>query len=142
MGLSDKVSMYYDARFSLFGKAKMLRYNMTSTESALWKRLKKKQLLGLRFRAQHPIDIFIADFYCHKLKLVVEVDGAYHNRSDQKKYDLDRERVLKNYGIETIRFTDEEIESSVDTVIEKLEKECRRLMKDKGFTIPPAPLTP
>ena len=138
MGLSDKVKMYYDARYSLFGKAKMLRYNMTWTESTLWKKLKKKQLLGLRFRPQHPIDLYIADFYCHKIKLVVEVDGAYHKKADQKKYDLDREKVFRSYGIEIIRFTDEEIKDNIDTVIEKIEKECKRLMNEKGIAIPPA----
>jgi len=62
MSVSDQVSMFYNAKPDIFVKAKKLKNNMTSAEIKLWEALKGKQILGFRFRAQHPIDIFIADF--------------------------------------------------------------------------------
>ncbi len=82
--------MFYNAKPHIFEKAKMLRKYMTNSELILWERLKGKQLLGFRFRPQHPIDIFIADFYCHPLKLVIEVDGGIHKTADQREYDIGR----------------------------------------------------
>ena len=99
--------MFYGAKAHIFEKAKYLRKNMTQAELQLWEQLKGKKLLGLRFRAQHPIDIFIADFYCHPLKLVVEVDGRIHKTKEQQEYDLGREGELENWGIRVIRFTNE-----------------------------------
>ena len=77
MQRSSLPDMFYGAKRNIFQRAKELRKNMTVTEQLLWRRLNKKQL-GVRFKRQHPIDIFIADFYCHQYKLVVEVDGEYH----------------------------------------------------------------
>lgn len=82
-------SMFYGAKPHIFEKAKELRNNMTEAEKLLWGKLQKNKIMGLRFKAQHPIDIFIADFYCHKLKLVIEVDGGIHNLPENKEYELD-----------------------------------------------------
>lgn len=82
MQRSPLPEMFYGAKRSIFEKAKELRENMTVAEKQLWSRLNASQL-NVRFKRQHPIDIFIADFYCHKFKLVVEVDGEYHNDEDQ-----------------------------------------------------------
>jgi very-short-patch-repair endonuclease len=77
MRKTDK-EMYYGATPETFEKAKVLRDTLTKAEKLLWNNLKGKKLMGFRFRRQHPIDIFIADFYCHELKLVIEVDGEIH----------------------------------------------------------------
>ncbi|MFK5854987.1 MAG: DUF559 domain-containing protein, partial [Bacteroidota bacterium] len=90
MSINDNISMYYGAKPHIFEKARFLRNNMTDSKLKLWEVLKGKRILGLRFRSQHPIDIFIADFYCHPVKLVVEVDGGIHKSSDQKEYDIGR----------------------------------------------------
>jgi very-short-patch-repair endonuclease len=74
-----KKSMYYGAKPETFEAARILRENMTLFEKLLWERLKLKQICGVRFRRQHPIDFFIADFYCHEARLVVEIDGEMHN---------------------------------------------------------------
>ncbi|GAB4246991.1 MAG: hypothetical protein Tsb0034_26070 [Ekhidna sp.] len=76
--MNSPENMFYGATPSIFEKAKMLRQNMTRQELILWKELSANKLLGLRFKAQHPIGNFIADFYCHKLKLVIEIDGDSH----------------------------------------------------------------
>lgn len=125
MTISDNVSMFYGARPHIFEKAKMLRKNMTVSEQVLWRELKGKKLLGLRFRPQHPIDIFIADFYCHPIKLVIEIDGGIHKNKEQKVYDLGREGELENWGIKVIRFTNEEIENKVNQVVGEIEQICR-----------------
>ena len=81
---SDK-NMYFRAKPDIFKNARLLRKNMTHSKRLLWEKLNKKQLLGLRFRRQHPIDIFIADFYCHEVRVVIEIDGPIHD--NQVEYD-------------------------------------------------------
>ncbi len=66
-------TMFYGAKPIIFERVKALRENPTKAEIALWSILRKKQMMGLRFK--HPICIFIADFYCHSIKLVIEVDN-------------------------------------------------------------------
>lgn len=116
--------MFYGAKPHIFEKAKFLRKNMTDSELKLWEVLKGKRILGLRFRSQHPIDIFIADFYCHPVKLVVEVDGGIHKSSDQKEYDIGRTAELNDWGIVVVRFTNEEIENNIKYVINEIERNC------------------
>ncbi|MFC0875263.1 endonuclease domain-containing protein [Saccharicrinis sp. FJH2] len=124
MSISDNVSMFYDAKPNIFEKAKMLRKNMTGAEELLWEQLKGKNILELRFRPQHPIDIFIADFYCHPLRLVIEVDGGIHKSKEQKEYDIERTGELNNWGIEVVRFTNEEIENDILKVVDMIKQIC------------------
>ncbi|WP_319479929.1 DUF559 domain-containing protein [uncultured Draconibacterium sp.] len=124
MAISDNVSMFYGAKAHIFEKAKLLRNNMTKAELSLWEHLKGKKVLGLRFRPQHPIDIFIADFYCHPLKLVIEVDGGIHKSREQREYDFGRTGELNYWGIEVIRFTNEEIEKDISQVIKSIKQKC------------------
>ena len=70
--------MFYGATPLIFERANQLRKHQTESEKLLWEILKNKRMLGLRFKRQHPIDKYIADFYCHSLKLVIEVDGKIH----------------------------------------------------------------
>ena len=124
MSISDNVSMFYNAKPNIFEKAKALQNNMTDAELILWEKLKGKQMLGLRFRSQHPIDIFIADFYCHSIKLVIEVDGGIHKTEAQKEYDIGRTAELNYWDIEVIRFTNEQIENDINQVIKEIERIC------------------
>lgn len=97
---------------------------MTDAELKLWEKLKGKKMLRLRFRPQHPIDIFIADFYCHPLKLVIELDGGIHQSKSQKEYDFGREGELEKWGIKVIRFKNEEIENQMNRVIAEIKQIC------------------
>jgi len=124
MTIGNQVNMFYNAKPHIFEKAKALRDNMTFSEELLWKRLKGKKVLGLRFRAQHPIDIFIADFYCHPIKLVVEIDGGIHQQEKQIEYDMGREAELKKLSIDVIRFTNEEVIENIDNVIKVISEYC------------------
>ena len=93
---------------------------MTKAEVALWERLRKKQLKGYRFRRQHPVARFIVDFYCHALKMVIEVDGGYHREPEQKEHDLARTKELEDMGLMVIRFSNEEVLQGIDLVIAKI----------------------
>ena len=126
MSIQDQVSMFYNAKPHIFEKAKSLRKNMTLSEKKLWELLKGKQILGLRFRAQHPIDIFIADFYCHPLKLAIEIDGGIHKPIDQREYDIGREAELDSWGIKVIRFINEEVEKDIEHVRREIEQICTK----------------
>ena len=111
--------MYYNASPGIIRAARLLRENMTRSEEILWEKLKKKQICGLRFRRQHPIDIFIADFYCHEVRLVIEVDGDVHNLKTE--YDDGRSAEMEKYYIETIRFKNYEVENDIEKVISQIE---------------------
>lgn len=124
MTISDNVSMFYNAKPHIFEKAKGLRKNMTDSELELWEQLRGKKMLGLRFRPQHPIDIFIADFYCHPIKLVIEIDGEIHISKEQKEYDIGRTAELNYWGIEVIRFTNDEIKKDINSVLKKIKHVC------------------
>src|SRR5580765_7230356 len=75
--------MFEGASHLIFGNAKHLRKNMTVAQTVLWMHL-KKGINGFKFRRQHPIGLYIADFYCHKAKLIVEVDGLVHSEPEVK----------------------------------------------------------
>lgn len=92
----------------------------TKTEAILWRVLRNRKLLNQKFRRQHPIDGFIVDFYCHKLKLVIEIDGAIHSRLDIKKYDEFRSKIIFNKQIGLIRIPSTLIEKSLPMVIKRL----------------------
>ena len=111
--------MFFDATPGIFEKAKILRSNLTQTETILWNRLRKKQL-GVKFRRQHPIGFFIVDFYCHEKKLVIEIDGEYHLRSSQIINDEDRDLELQNLGLNVIRFTDHQVLNEIDRVLDEI----------------------
>ena len=98
---------YFNVDADLLGKAREQRKYMTPAEKKLWSKIRGKAL-GVKFRRQHPINRFIADFYCHEARLIVEVDGGYHEEEDQQAYDRGRTRELEEFGIRVIRFTKDE----------------------------------
>lgn len=124
MSVIDHVQMFYNAKPQIFENAKALRKNMTSSEKKLWQFLMGKKVLNLRFRSQHPINIFVADFYCHPLKLVIEVDGGIHESKAQKEYDIGRETELNEWGIMVVHFTNEEIANDISQVMNEIQNIC------------------
>jgi very-short-patch-repair endonuclease len=93
-----------------------LRQKATYHEYVLWSRLRGKQL-GYKFRRQHSIGYYIADFYCPSKKLVIEVDGGYHDESDAQQYDLKRDAVIKNADFIVLRFKNQEIDQDIEKVL-------------------------
>jgi very-short-patch-repair endonuclease len=114
--------LFYGATIEIFMRAEILRKNMTEPEILLWERLNNNQLSGYKFRRQHPINQFIVDFYCHKLKLVIEIDGEIHNKDDVAERDRGREYMLQNFGLEIIRFTNEDVLSDIESVVQQIKQ--------------------
>jgi len=105
---------------------KKLRSLPTKAEYVLWQELRKEKI-GYRFRRQVSIDAFIVDFYCHELKLIIEVDGPIHN--EQKDYDEIREEYLKNLGYSILRFTNEEVLFYRENTIQKIKEICNTISR-------------
>jgi very-short-patch-repair endonuclease len=103
-----------------------LRKSMTPAEKVLWERLRNRQVIGYRFRRQHPLKDFIVDFFCYDAMLVIEVDGAVHDEPSQKERDEQRTIILKRLGIKEIRFTNDEVINRTDQVVKKIEAELKR----------------
>lgn len=125
MPVSDEVSMFFGAKPEIFEKASVLRGNMTPAEKILWEKLKDRKLFKQKLRRQLPIDIFIVDFYCHLLRLVIEVDGDYHLEKNQHEYDIGRSGELENWGLKVIRYTNDEILTNLDSVVQKIQTEIK-----------------
>lgn len=121
--LNSFKNMFYGAQPILFEFAKQLRLNPTVAEEFLWKQLSSVKLKGVRFKRQHPILYFIADFYCHRAKLVIEVDGGYHKIPSQYEYDCNRDQELTVLGLKVIRFTNEEVLFYIKNVLKRIEEE-------------------
>ena len=98
-------SMWKGAPANNFLLAKQLRERMTQAELLMWDKLKNKQYKGYKFRRQHPLHKFIVDFYCHELKLIIEIDGKYHDLEEQKNKDLNRTELLRFQGFDVCRIS-------------------------------------
>jgi 5-methyltetrahydrofolate--homocysteine methyltransferase/ATP-dependent helicase HrpA len=120
--IDSKQSM--GASFNIKAKARELRKSMTVAEKILWKQLRNRKLNGMHFRRQHPYNIYILDFYCFEAKLAIEIDGDIH--LNQKEYDKERTEFLESTGLEVIRFTNKDIESRIDWVIEVIKDHVNR----------------
>ncbi len=106
--------------------ARTMRKEHTEAEQKLWEVLRNSQL-GVKFRRQHPIDAYIVDFVSLQNKLVVEVDGGYHETADQQMYDKERSRVLNEIGFEVIRFSNKAVLEDVF----KVKDEIRKLLTER-----------
>jgi very-short-patch-repair endonuclease len=121
MKFTDR-SFVYGASPEIIKRAADLRKNLTESEIALWEKIGRNQVNGLRFKQQHPISKFIVDFYCHKALLVIEVDGAVHNNADVAEHDEGRQHELEKLGLTVLRFTNDEVLNDIDNVIEKIKR--------------------
>jgi len=108
--------MFYGANKVIFENAKALRNDLTEEEMILWGRLKEK-IANHKFRRQHPISNYIVDFYCHKLKLVIEVDGSIHSSEENQKLDEIRQKNIEKPGLVVFRFTNEDVRNKIENVL-------------------------
>jgi very-short-patch-repair endonuclease len=111
-----KEGMFNEATPLMFELAKELRRNMTDAEMILWRYL-RAGINGMKFRRQRPIGIYVADFYCHKIKLIIEVDGVIHDKKKIKEHDKKREDDLKNLGYNVARFPNDKVLKEIETVL-------------------------
>ena len=101
---------------------KILRKRPTDAEQLLWKQLRLKQLEGLKFRRQQPLDNYIADFVCFERRIVVEVDGGQH--AIQKEDDVLRDTYLTQQGFQVLRFWNNEVLQNINAVLEVIKERC------------------
>jgi len=99
--------------------AREFRKKPTISEKIIWEKLRNRKFLGLKFYRQCVIDGYIVDFYCHSLKLVIEIDGSAHSKQiDEDKY---RQKIIEEENIKFFRLTSDEVENSINTTLVKLE---------------------
>jgi len=98
--------------------ARRMRQNQTPAEAKVWSALRNKQVAGLKFRRQHAVDRYIVDFYCHEMRLVIEVDGPTHDATVEE--DAIRRQVIENQGITFLRFKNDEVFDDLPSVLERI----------------------
>ena len=125
-------TMFYGASPNTFEKARLLRNNMTESEKILWDKLKNRNVFKARFRRQHPIGIFIVDFYCHEYKLAIAIDGEIHLNKEIMEYDYGRSHDIEKCGIKILRFTNNEVFTDLKTIIDHILKTITSLEPPLG----------
>jgi len=114
-------NMHHGASNLIFANAEKLRQSPTHAEVIMWGYLSGNKL-GVKFRRQHPLSNYIADFYCHSLKLVIEIDGKIHDNAVSKMNDDLREIEIAKFGISIIRFTNDEVFKTPELVLQKIKE--------------------
>jgi type I restriction enzyme, R subunit len=105
---------------SLKSFSKELRKNQTEAEKVFWNVIRNRKFLNLKFRRQHQIGFYIADFYCHEWKLVIEIDGGIHEAESNQKTDEERDWNLKLKDCKVLRFTNDKVLNDLDTVLKEI----------------------
>ena len=113
-------NLHKEAIGKLYQYGRELRLESTEAEKLLWAELRNKKLNGLKFRRQHPIDKFVADFYCHEKKIVIELDGSIHDEKINKEYDEARTAMLAGLSVIVLRFKNEDITNNLKEVLKKI----------------------
>ena len=111
------ITIYNVKKF--FKRRKELRNNCTPQETLLWSKLKNSQT-GFKWRRQHSIGGYIADFYCPSKRLVIEIDGSQHFEKDGQEYDEIRTKFFEGLDIKVLRFTNAEINTNIEGVMKKI----------------------
>ena len=117
------MSLSYDAK--LIGRAKALRKDPTPQERRLWYDFLRAY--PVRFQRQKAIGTYIVDFYCHKARLVIEIDGSQHYEPQEQEYDAQRTAALEKQGLLVIRFSNREINLQFQAVCEKIDQLVREM---------------
>jgi very-short-patch-repair endonuclease len=110
------------------------RNGATRAESELWHGLRGKRASGYKFRRQHSLGPFIVDFYCPKLRVVIEIDGFQHYFKDAGEYDKERTAKLENIGFSVLRFDNEDVNIRMDYVIRVIQEFCENRASELKLT--------
>ena len=121
-----KKPFHFGAESKTFEAATKLRKQMTPSEKILWDVLRDRSFHGLKFRRQHPLGRYVADFYCHEKKLVIETDGEIHDTKDAIEYDIKRTEFLNNNQIEVIRIRNKDVLTNIEKVKNIIRKKLVR----------------
>ena len=117
----------YMNQSSLRERRRDLRKFQTRAEGILWSKLRREQL-GVKFRRQFNIDHFIVDFYCHALKLIIELDGWQHGSPGNQEYDQRRDAYLRAKGYTMLRYQNIQIKYELDAVVQDIMNNVERLL--------------
>ena len=120
--------------------AKTNRKEPTIEEDIIWQEIRNRNIGGYKFRRQHPIAGYIPDFVCLEKKLIIEIDGGYHNEPDQKIFDKAREQWLNEYGFTMMKFTNEDVKNNLKVVLEKISDELTKKNRDEESVACSSPL--
>ena len=120
-------------------KRRRLRHDAVPAEVLFWQQVRNRQLGGFKFRRQHGIAHYVADFCCPECLLIVELDGASHDGEDAVAYDLNRQHYLESLGFQVVRFTNAQVYRQMPQVLENLLQLCEAR---RAFTPHPRPLSP
>ena len=123
----------------LLAFASELRQNETDAERLLWRLLRNRSLAGAKFRRQHPFPPYVLDFYCHELKLAIELDGGQHNLPEGRLHDKVRTAKLAEHGIRVLRFWNHEVLRDTESVLEAIYQAIVERQEELRPS-PPAPL--
>lgn len=107
--------------------AKNMRSNASDAEHLMWQLLRAKRFMNLKFRRQHVIALYIVDFYCHELGLVIELDGSQHSTDDAIEYDAERTKFLEALDLSVVRYWNHDVLKNTDIVLEDLWRRCSEL---------------
>src|SRR6185295_12894704 len=113
-------------------RAQILRADPTPAERAMWEILRDRRLQGIKFRRQKPINIFVADFYCPELKLVVELDGEVHKDPRQAAHDENRDFYLRSVGCTVLRFPNRDLFEDREAVLIRILETCSHLRQGQN----------
>ncbi len=127
------MKVIYDSKLKEY--ARHLRNNSTNAEIKLWVQLKGKQMHGYDFHRQKPIGNYIADFFCNKLRLVIEIDGSSHDFDEVQQKDRNKQDFLNKLGITVLRFTNREVMTSVFLVVQTIEDYISEFEKENKINI-------
>ncbi|MBI5740976.1 MAG: endonuclease domain-containing protein [Nitrospirae bacterium] len=128
----------------MHNKARLLRNRPTEAEQLIWNHLRMKQMEGLKFRRQQPIDNYIVDFVCFEDRLIIEIDGGQHAENEK---DIKRDRYLSKNGFRVLRFWNNDVFKNIEGVLEVIRINCLKSpsplpppVKGGGISVDPAPV--
>ena len=116
--------------------SRQLRRDMTDAEQHLWQYLRRKQIHNVQFNRQKPLLNYIVDFYCAKVKLVIELDGSQHFEQDYQHKDCVRDQALAELGLLTLRYDNRQVLTELDTVVQEIYEVVGQRIQNQ---IPPNP---
>lgn len=122
-GLGEISVLIYNKRLKSFSQK--LRAEMTKAEKILWSKIRRKQVSNAQFYRQKPIGKYIADFYCPKLKIVIEIDGGHHYEDKNIVRDKLRNANFKQLGLTVLRFTNIDVVKNIDGVTQKISNQIK-----------------
>lgn len=125
--MARNIIIPYDPQLRVF--ARELRKHSTLGEILLWKEIKNRKL-GVQFHRQVPMHTYIADFFCHEIKLAIEIDGGSHDTPAQQEKDLIRDYRLAQFGVATIRIEDRDVKRNLNSVIRFLENRIKERLSE------------